>query len=312
MIFLAEAFTRPKVMYRLAKLGFTQSYTYFTWRNTQAGADGVLRPSSPRPPVREFFRPNFWPNTPDILTEQLQTGGRPDVRARGSSSRRRSARATASTARPSSCGARAARAGQRGVPATRRSTSSAHWDLERPDSLRDADRARQPRSAASNPALQRERTPALPRRSTTTSCSATASAPPTARNVDPRASVNLDPHDTPGGLGRAATSTRSGIDRRRAVPGARPADRRALPLAGRAQLRRARSRRASPAHVFRVPARPRPRRDFEYFHARAARRDPRRPRRRTTRSGTRTRSSTSSTSARSTTATATASATSAA
>ena len=48
VIFLAEAFTRPKVMYRLAKLGFTQSYTYFTWRNTQAGADRVLRPSSPR------------------------------------------------------------------------------------------------------------------------------------------------------------------------------------------------------------------------------------------------------------------------
>ena len=45
MIFLAEAFTRPKVMYRLAKLGFTQSYTYFTWRNTQAGADASTSPS---------------------------------------------------------------------------------------------------------------------------------------------------------------------------------------------------------------------------------------------------------------------------
>jgi starch synthase (maltosyl-transferring) len=76
VIFLAEAFTRPHVMYRLAKLGFSQSYTYFTWRNTkQELIDyfGDLTGSG----VREYFRPNLWPNTPDILPEFLQVGGRP-------------------------------------------------------------------------------------------------------------------------------------------------------------------------------------------------------------------------------------------
>ncbi|MBE0598044.1 MAG: alpha-1,4-glucan--maltose-1-phosphate maltosyltransferase [Desulfuromonadales bacterium] len=76
VIFLAEAFTRPKVMYRLAKLGFSQSYTYFSWRNTPAEMEQYIQELT-RGEVREFFRPNFWPNTPDILPEFLQYGGRP-------------------------------------------------------------------------------------------------------------------------------------------------------------------------------------------------------------------------------------------
>jgi starch synthase (maltosyl-transferring) len=76
LIFLSEAFTRPKVMYQLAKAGFTQSYTYFTWRNTKPEfIDYVTHLLNTE--VREFFRPNFWPNTPDILPEHLQYGGRP-------------------------------------------------------------------------------------------------------------------------------------------------------------------------------------------------------------------------------------------
>ncbi len=75
-IFLAEAFTRPKVMYRLAKLGFTQSYTYFAWRNDKAELTEYVTELT-SPPVGDFFRPNLWPNTPDILTEALQHGGRP-------------------------------------------------------------------------------------------------------------------------------------------------------------------------------------------------------------------------------------------
>jgi starch synthase (maltosyl-transferring) len=80
-IFLSEAFTRPKVMYQLAKLGFTQSYTYFAWKNTsweiaeyftELEEGGVL----------EYFRPNLWPNTPDILNEYLQKSGRPGFMAR--------------------------------------------------------------------------------------------------------------------------------------------------------------------------------------------------------------------------------------
>jgi starch synthase (maltosyl-transferring) len=76
VLFLAEAFTRPRPMYELAKLGFTQSYTYFSWRNTKRELTeyfGELTQTD----VREFFRPNLWPNTPDILTDYLQHGGRP-------------------------------------------------------------------------------------------------------------------------------------------------------------------------------------------------------------------------------------------
>lgn len=80
-IFLAEAFTRPKVMYRLAKAGFTQSYTYFTWRNTKPELEAYFRDLT-KTEVGEFFRPNLWPNTPDILTEHLQYGGRPAFMAR--------------------------------------------------------------------------------------------------------------------------------------------------------------------------------------------------------------------------------------
>jgi starch synthase (maltosyl-transferring) len=80
-IFLAEAFTRPKIMYHLAKLGFTQSYTYFTWRNHRQDITEYLVELT-RPPVRDFFRPNFWPNTPDILHEYLQKGGRAAFMAR--------------------------------------------------------------------------------------------------------------------------------------------------------------------------------------------------------------------------------------
>jgi starch synthase (maltosyl-transferring) len=80
-IFLSEAFTRPKVMYQLAKLGFTQSYTYFAWKNTswevaeyftELEEGGIL----------EYFRPNLWPNTPDILNEYFQKSGRPGFMAR--------------------------------------------------------------------------------------------------------------------------------------------------------------------------------------------------------------------------------------
>ena len=75
-LFLAEAFTRPKVMYRLAKLGFSQSYTYFTWRNTKPELTQYFTELT-RTELGDFFRANLWPNTPDILTEYLQFGGRP-------------------------------------------------------------------------------------------------------------------------------------------------------------------------------------------------------------------------------------------
>jgi starch synthase (maltosyl-transferring) len=75
-LFLAEAFTRPKVMYRLAKLGFSQSYTYFAWRNTKSELTQYFTELT-QTEISDFFRANLWPNTPDILTEYLQFGGRP-------------------------------------------------------------------------------------------------------------------------------------------------------------------------------------------------------------------------------------------
>jgi len=81
VVFLAEAFTRPKMMKVLAKAGFTQSYTYFTWRNAKDELAAYLQEIT-QPPVAEYFRGNLWPNTPDILHEALQHGGRPAFRMR--------------------------------------------------------------------------------------------------------------------------------------------------------------------------------------------------------------------------------------
>jgi starch synthase (maltosyl-transferring) len=75
-LFLSEAFTRPKMMLALAKAGFTQSYTYFSWRNTKAELTEYFTQLT-SPQTADFFRPNLWPNTPDILPVLLQQGGRP-------------------------------------------------------------------------------------------------------------------------------------------------------------------------------------------------------------------------------------------
>jgi starch synthase (maltosyl-transferring) len=81
VLFLAEAFTRPKIMKALAKLGFHQSYSYFTWRNTKQELTEYLTELS-QTEVREFYQPNFFTNTPDILHEFLQRGGRPAFQIR--------------------------------------------------------------------------------------------------------------------------------------------------------------------------------------------------------------------------------------
>jgi starch synthase (maltosyl-transferring) len=81
VLLLSEAFTRPKVMYRLAKLGFSWSYTYFTWRNAKAELRSYMEEIT-RPPVSDFFRGNLFTNTPDILHAYLQDGGRPAFAAR--------------------------------------------------------------------------------------------------------------------------------------------------------------------------------------------------------------------------------------
>ena len=81
VIFLAEAFTRPTMMYRLAKVGFSQSYTYFTWRDTKVELESYITELTTEAP-REFYRPHFFVNTPDINPVYLQTSGRPGFRIR--------------------------------------------------------------------------------------------------------------------------------------------------------------------------------------------------------------------------------------
>ena len=81
VVFLAEAFTRPAVLEGLARRGFSQSYTYFAWRNTRYELEQYFTELT-QTPVREFLRPNLWPNTPDILHDFLQTGGRSAFMAR--------------------------------------------------------------------------------------------------------------------------------------------------------------------------------------------------------------------------------------
>jgi starch synthase (maltosyl-transferring) len=80
-VFLSEAFTRPKVMHRLAKIGFSQSYTYFTWRETSEELTDYFTELS-QGPGREYLRPNCWPNTPDILPVHLHRAAAPAFRIR--------------------------------------------------------------------------------------------------------------------------------------------------------------------------------------------------------------------------------------
>ena len=166
VLFLSEAFTRPKVMHRLAKLGFSQSYTYFTWRNTKRELVEYFTELS-QGPGREYFRPNAWPNTPDILHEQLHGGRRPMFMAR-------LVLAATLAANYGIYGpAYELLEGTPREPGTEEYRDSEkyqlrHWDLQRPDSLREFDRAREPHPAREPRAAWRLE-PALLRRSTTIS-----------------------------------------------------------------------------------------------------------------------------------------------
>jgi starch synthase (maltosyl-transferring) len=153
VIFLSEAFTRPKVMHRLAKLGFSQSYTYFAWRDTKAEITDYFTELS-QSPSREYFRPNVWPNTPDILTAYLQTGGRAAFATR---------LVLAATLSASYGIYGPAFELQEHLPLEPGSEEYLHsekyeirdWDLERPDSLRPLV-ARVNRIRRENPALQQD------------------------------------------------------------------------------------------------------------------------------------------------------------
>lgn len=135
VFFLAEAFTRPKVMYHLAKLGFSQSYNYFAWRNTKWELSQYLTELT-RTEVREYFRPNLWPNTPDILPEFLQFGGRPAFMIRLLLAATLGASYGIYGPAFELCEARPREPGSEEYLDSEK-YEIRHWDIDRPDSLKD-------------------------------------------------------------------------------------------------------------------------------------------------------------------------------
>lgn len=133
VLFLSEAFTRPKVMKALGKVGFTQSYTYFTWRNFKGELQEYLEEIT-QPPVSDYFRGNLWPNTPDILPEFLQNAGPGAFRLRAALA------GTLSSVWGMYCGYELCEG--RPIPGKEEYTDSEKyqlvaWDLDRPGNIRD-------------------------------------------------------------------------------------------------------------------------------------------------------------------------------
>jgi len=258
VLFLAEAFTRPKVMYRLAKGGFTQSYTYFAWRNEKWDLTEYLRELTATE-ARDFFRPNFWPNTPDILTEFLQRNGRAGFLQR---------LVLAATL--------AASYGIYGpafelMESTPRHEGSEEylnsekyqlraWDLDRPDSLSDFI-ARVNQIRRENPALQSNRNLAF-HTINNDQLIAYSKATEDRANVI-LCVVNLDPHHTQSGW-IALDLNALGL------AGDQPFQVHDLLSNARFQWTGARTfveldPRVVPAHIFRIRRRLRSERDFDYY-----------------------------------------------
>lgn len=152
-IFLAEAFTRPAVMLQLAKVGFSQSYTYFAWRNTRQEIAEYFTQLT-QTEVHDYFRPSAWPNTPDILTEYLQYGGRPAFMARLVLAATLCANYGIYGPPYEVCEAAALAPGSEEYLDSEK-YQLRHWDLDRPGSLSDFI-ARINRIRRDNPALQRD------------------------------------------------------------------------------------------------------------------------------------------------------------
>jgi starch synthase (maltosyl-transferring) len=258
LIFLAEAFTRPKVMYHLAKLGFAQSYTYFTWRNTKWELTEYLRELT-RAPVRDFFRPSFWPNTPDILPEALQYGGRAVFQTRVVLA------ATLASTYGIYGPAYELLEGSAVRPGAEEYLDSEkyqlrHWDLERPDSLM-AFIARVNAIRRENPALQSNANLAF-------HAVDNEQLLAYSKSTDDRSDVvlvvvNLDPHHVHSGWLELPP------DLLGLAPG-EPYQVHDLLGGGRYLWHGSRNYvqldpRSAPAHVFRIRRRVRTERDFDYF-----------------------------------------------
>jgi starch synthase (maltosyl-transferring) len=151
VILLSEAFTRPKIMHHLARLGFSQSYTYFAWRNTKWELTQYFTKLT-QTDVREYFRPHLWPNTPDILTECLQSGGRPAFMTRLVLAATLGASYGIYGPAFELCENRAREPGSEEYLDSEKYEIK-QWDIDRPDSLRDLI-AQVNRIRGENPALQ--------------------------------------------------------------------------------------------------------------------------------------------------------------
>jgi starch synthase (maltosyl-transferring) len=258
VIFLAEAFTRPKVMYRLAKLGFTQSYTYFTWRNAKWELESYFTELT-QTEVAEFFRANVWPNTPDILTEALQTGGR------GAFMNRVILAATLGASYGIYGPAYELMEQKPLQPGSEEYLDSEkyeirHWDLDRPDSLADFI-ARLNRIRRENPALQTDRTLRF-HHVENEQLIAYSKSDDAARNVIVTV-VNLDPYNTQGGWLILPLES-LGLDEER------PFQVHDLLTESRYTWQGSRhyvelNPQVVPAHVFRTRQQVRTEHDFEYF-----------------------------------------------
>ena len=232
LVFLSEAFTRPAMMATLAKAGFSQSYTYFTWRNTRWELVEYLTELSKRRDSPEFFRPNFFANTPDILTEYLQTGGRPAFEAR---------LVLAATLSPS-YGIYSGFENLERTPAA--PGSEEYLDSEKYEvKARKLDGPLLPLVAKLNQirrahaGLPAGRQPHVSRDDRASSCS------PTRRTTSSSASTSI-PHGPHEGAVTIPLRARASVELRRP----RPARRRPVAVEHRPELREARARRASGAH----------------------------------------------------------------
>jgi len=258
VIFLAEAFTRPKVMHRLAKVGFSQSYSYFTWRNTKAELIEYFTELA-QGPGREYFRPNAWPNTPDILNENLQFGGRPIFMTRLVLA------ATLAASYGIYGPAYELMEGTPREPGSEEYLDSEKyqlraWDLDRPDSLR-AFIARVNRIRRENPALQSDWSLEFVPIDNESIIAYLKSAPEIDNVV--LTVVNLDPRNTQSGW-LELDAEALGIDPDKQfqmhdlISG-----RRFLWQGGRNFVQLDPNR--SPAHIFRLRRRVRREQDFDYF-----------------------------------------------
>ena len=268
VLFLAEAFTRPKVRYRLAKLGFSQSYTYFAWRNTKPELTAYLTELT-QTEVREYFRPNFWPNTPDILTEYLQQGGRPAFIIRLVLAATLSANYGIYGPAFELCENQPREAGSEEYLDSEKYELRL-WQLDRPDSLKDVI-ARVNRIRRENPALQRnEHLHFHPIENDQLICYSKHLQ--TGTTSDERAEkvtdailvcVNLDPYNTQAGwtdlsldvLGLESDQSYQVHDLL--------SDARYVWNGGRNYIEL--NPRAMPAHIFRIRHRARTERDFDYY-----------------------------------------------